>query len=65
MSIGAENGVVTRRLVYSKKELASFLGTVPETLSRAFAFLKQKNLIAEQGKAIIIPDPERLRLFAE
>ena len=60
-----KNGVVTCRLVYSKKELASFLGTIPETLSRALAFLKQKNLIAEKDSTIIIPDPEKLRLFAE
>ena len=60
-----KNGVVTCRLVYSKKELASFLGTIPETLSRALAFLKQKKLIAEKDNTIIIPDPEKLRMFAE
>ncbi len=60
-----KNGAVTCRLVYSKKELASFLGTIPETLSRALAFLKQKKLIAEKDNTIIIPDPEKLRIFAE
>ena len=60
-----ENGVVICRLVYSKKELASFLGTIPETLSRALAFLKQKKLITEKDNTIIIPDPEKLTMFAE
>jgi len=61
-----KSGVVTCRLVYSKKELASFLGTIPETLSRALAFLKQKKLITEKDNTIIIiPDPEKLRVFAE
>jgi len=60
-----KSGVVTCRLVYSKKELASFLGTIPETLSRALAFLKQKKLITEKDNTIIIPDPEKLRIFAE
>ena len=60
-----KSGVVTCRLVYSKKELASFLGTIPETLSRALAFLKQKKLITEKDNTIIIPDPEKLRMFAE
>jgi CRP/FNR family transcriptional regulator len=61
-----KSGVVTCRLVYSKKELASFLGTIPETLSRALAFLKQKKLITEKdNNTIIIPDPEKLRMFAE
>jgi CRP-like cAMP-binding protein len=60
-----ENGAVTCRLVYSKKELASVLGTIPETLSRALAFLKQKNLIAEKDNTIIIPDQEKLRMLAE
>jgi CRP-like cAMP-binding protein len=60
-----KNGDLTCRLVYSKKELASVLGTIPETLSRALAFLKQKNLIAEKDNTIIIPDQEKLRMLAE
>ncbi len=59
-----ENGVHICRLQYSKKELASLLGTIPETLSRAFTFLKQEKLIAEEKKEIRILDPERLRLFS-
>jgi CRP/FNR family transcriptional regulator, dissimilatory nitrate respiration regulator len=53
------------RLKYSKKELASLLGTIPETLSRALAFLKQKKLITEKDNTIIIPDPGKLREFSE
>jgi len=60
-----EKGVVTCRLKYSKKELASLLGTIPETLSRALSFLKQKGLITEKDKAFIIPDPEKLRIFSD
>ncbi|NWF75864.1 MAG: Crp/Fnr family transcriptional regulator [Nitrospirae bacterium] len=59
-----ENGITLCRLTYSKKELASVLGTIPETLSRALAFLKQKNLIIEENNTIIIPDPEKLRTFS-
>ena len=60
-----ENGVTLFRLKYSKKELSSLLGTVPETLSRALAFLKQRNLISEKDNTIVIPDPEKLRIFSE
>ena len=60
-----ENRVTVCHLLYSKKELSSLLGTIPETLSRALAFLKQKGLIAEKDNLIIIPDPERLRIFSE
>jgi CRP/FNR family transcriptional regulator, dissimilatory nitrate respiration regulator len=59
-----ENGVTVCRLVYSKKELSSVLGTVPETLSRALAFLKHKELITEKNNTLIIPDSEKLRIFA-
>lgn len=52
------------RLTYSKKELSSLLGTIPETLSRSFAFLKQQGLIVEKDNLFIIPDPEKLRLLA-
>jgi CRP/FNR family transcriptional regulator len=59
-----ENGKTVCRLTYSKKELSSLLGTIPETLSRSFAFLKQQGLIVEKNNLIIIPDPERLRLLS-
>jgi len=59
-----EKGVTACRLKYSKKELASLLGTIPETLSRALSFLKQQGLITEKDKSIIIPDPEKLRIFS-
>jgi CRP-like cAMP-binding protein len=61
----AEKGVATCRLKYSKKELASLLGTIPETLSRALSFLKQRGLITEKDKSIVIPDPEKLRSFSD
>jgi CRP/FNR family transcriptional regulator len=60
-----ENGITTCRLTYSKKELSSLLGTIPETLSRALAFLKHQKLIIEKDNTIVIPDPEKLRTFSE
>jgi CRP/FNR family transcriptional regulator len=59
-----ENGKTVCRLTYSKKELSSLLGTIPETLSRSFAFLKQQRLIVEKNNLIIITDPEKLRLLS-
>ena len=59
-----ENGMTVCRLTYSKKELSSLLGTIPETLSRSFAFLKQKGLIVEKDNLIIIPDPDKLRILS-
>ena len=60
-----DKGLTVCRLTYSKKEISSLLGTIPETLSRALAFLKQKKLITEKTGTIVIPDPEKLRIFAE
>ena len=60
-----ENGVTICRLKYSKKELSSLLGTVPETFSRSLAFLKQQDLIIEKNNVMMIPDPEKLRMFSE
>jgi CRP/FNR family transcriptional regulator len=59
-----ENNKTVCRFKYTKKELSSLLGTIPETLSRAFAFLKQKGLIVENDNLIIIPDPDKLKLFS-
>lgn len=59
-----ENGMTLCRLKYSKKELSSFLGTIPETLSRSLAFLKQKGLIVEKDNIIIIHDIEKLKMLS-
>lgn len=60
-----ESGTTICRLKYSKRELSSLLGTIPETLSRSFAFLKQNRLIVEKDKLVIIPDPDKLKLLSE
>jgi len=49
----------------SKGDLASLLGTVPETLSRAFAKLKSDGYIHETGNAIHINNPAGLSEIAE
>ncbi|MDD4051624.1 MAG: Crp/Fnr family transcriptional regulator [candidate division Zixibacteria bacterium] len=43
-----------------KMTLASILGTIPETLSRAFARLTRLGIIAVDGEAIIIRDRQKL-----
>ena len=52
-------------LEISKGDLASLLGTVPETLSRAFAKLKSGGYIHETGNAIHINNPVGLSEIAE
>jgi CRP-like cAMP-binding protein len=65
MNSKMEKGVAVCRLKYSKKELASLLGTIPETLSRALSFLKQQGLITEKDKSIVIADPGKLKTFSD
>jgi CRP/FNR family transcriptional regulator len=57
------SGLVT--LTISKGQLASILGTVPETLSRIFAKLSRQNLIRVQGPNIELLDREGLEDLAE
>lgn len=45
----------------SKGQLASLLGTIPETLSRIFAKMSDEGLIEVNGKRISLLDPEGLR----
>ena len=51
-------------LKISKGQLASILGTIPETLSRIFAKLSSQNLIRVDGKNITLLDRERLEDLA-
>jgi CRP/FNR family transcriptional regulator len=52
-------------LKISKGQLASTLGTIPETLSRMFAKLSGKNLISVDGKKITLLDRNGLEDLAE
>jgi CRP/FNR family transcriptional regulator, dissimilatory nitrate respiration regulator len=45
----------------SKNDLASYLGTIIETLSRTFKKLQAEGLIEVEGKKIIIKDLEKLK----
>lgn len=51
------------QLNISKKDLASTLGTIPETLSRAFQFFKRAGLIRETGEGIEILKRSELERF--
>ena len=52
-------------LAISKGQLASLLGTIPETLSRIFAKLSGQNLIQVEGRQIRILDRSSLEELAE
>ena len=52
-------------LKISKGQLASLLGTIPETLSRVFAKLSGQNLISVEGKKIALLDRRGLENLAE
>lgn len=55
--------IVTLKI--SKGQLASILGTIPETLSRIFAKLSGNNLIRVEGKTITLLDRDGLEDLAE
>jgi CRP/FNR family transcriptional regulator len=52
------------RLDISKVQLASLLGTIPETLSRIFARMSDQGLIQVKGRQISILDSDRLSRLA-
>lgn len=52
-------------LTISKSQLASLLGTIPETLSRILAKMSSRNLIEVNGKEITLLDMDGLQDLAE
>jgi len=61
-----KNGSIDEfRLDIAKSQLASLLGTIPETLSRIFAKMGGRELVEIDGPKIIIMDREGLEDLAE
>ena len=60
-----ENAGDTLTLNISKAQLASVIGTIPETLSRILNKMSAKNLIAVNGRTIRLIDREKLEMLAE
>ncbi len=58
---GEQGGVETVALDIPKGQLASLLGTIPETLSRVFARMSDQGLIRVEGRHIHLLDPAGLR----
>lgn len=58
-------GLPTLRLDISKKELASMLGTVPETISRSIAVLKKQGIIDTKNKDITVKNLNKLKAFIQ
>jgi CRP/FNR family transcriptional regulator len=60
--LSEEQGSATQvTLDIPKGQLASLLGTIPETLSRIFAKMTEEGLIRVEGRVIYFDDMERLR----
>jgi CRP/FNR family transcriptional regulator, dissimilatory nitrate respiration regulator len=51
-------------LPISKGQLASLLGTIPETLSRIFAKMSSEGFIRVEGKKITITNPEEIEILS-
>jgi CRP-like cAMP-binding protein len=60
-----EKGSTDLELSVTKAQLASLLGTIPETLSRILGKMTAQGLIETEGRRIRILDPESLREIVE
>lgn len=60
-----EKGARDLELTITKTQLASLLGTIPETLSRIFRRMSERGLIALDGPRIKILDRQRLEDLSE
>jgi CRP/FNR family transcriptional regulator, anaerobic regulatory protein len=57
-------GGATAHLPMAKKDIATFLGTSPETVSRRLKAFEREGLIQVRGKDVDIRDPARLEMRA-
>jgi CRP/FNR family transcriptional regulator len=53
------------RLTISKATVATYLGTITETLSRTFKKFHDENIIVVNGKKIFVKDLNRLKQIAK
>lgn len=60
-----QSGVRGVELPISKGQLASLLGTIPETLSRIFSKMTDQGLIRVRGRTITVVNPEGLQELAD
>ncbi|GAA6525211.1 Crp/Fnr family transcriptional regulator [Intrasporangium sp. DVR] len=58
-------GRLVVRLPLAKKDIASLLGTTPETLSRRLAAFTEAGLITVRGSEVVVIDPAGLEAAAE
>lgn len=59
-----ENGRIKLDIILTREEIASMIGTAPETVIRFISEFKEGGLIDQEGKTMYILDEEKLLEFA-
>ena len=52
-------------ILLTQKQIADFIGTSRETVTRTLTEFRRQNLVIQKGKTMVIPDLQALRLLAE
>jgi CRP/FNR family transcriptional regulator len=61
----ADEGELVIKMKLSNPTLAAFLGTIPETISRAFKKLKDNNIVVVHGREVSVKNFSVLKKLAE
>ena len=64
-NIKIENDKYFVPIHFTKKDLASVLGTIPETLSRTLSYFKKEKLVMEAKDGIFIQNKKKLELISK